>query len=211
MTTLLRTYNAAIKEVSEQSNKSVSELAERRRRWANANKFTSNGTRASRSCSIIDRSTATATFQQAKASSDMGRPSANSLQGWFARARSHRSAQQHRLQVVTEKAQVPWETRFDELVQYKAKHGDCDVPTKQGKLGTWVGTQRGAYRDDTLAQDRIDRLNSIGFKWTRMKDAARTEAGRLDSTSSSNTRQSTATATFPRRRGQLGRVGTHTA
>ena len=64
---------------------------------------------------------------------------------------------------------VPWETRFDELVQYKAKHGDCDVPTKQGKLGCWVCTQRGAYREDKLVQDRIDRLNSIGFKWD-MKD-----------------------------------------
>ena len=65
---------------------------------------------------------------------------------------------------------VPWETRFDELVQYKAKHGDCDVPTKQGKLGTWVGTQRGAYRDDKLEQGCIDRLNSIGFKWRVVKE-----------------------------------------
>ncbi|EJK50105.1 hypothetical protein THAOC_30961, partial [Thalassiosira oceanica] len=61
---------------------------------------------------------------------------------------------------------VPWETRFNELVQYKAKHGDCNVPRSQGKLGTWVSTQRSAYTAGSLAQDRIDRLNSIGFKWT---------------------------------------------
>ncbi|EJK71270.1 hypothetical protein THAOC_07311, partial [Thalassiosira oceanica] len=33
---------------------------------------------------------------------------------------------------------MPWETRYDELVQYKAKHGDCNVPwDHQGKLGVW--------------------------------------------------------------------------
>ena len=27
------------------------------------------------------------------------------------------------------------ETRFNELVKYKAEHADCDVPQRQGKLG----------------------------------------------------------------------------
>ena len=62
---------------------------------------------------------------------------------------------------------VPWETRFKELVRYKAEHGDCDVPAvRQGKLGIWVRTQRAAYMAGSLAQDRIDPLNSIGFDWT---------------------------------------------
>ena len=61
---------------------------------------------------------------------------------------------------------VPWETRFDELVEYKAKHGDCNVPQRQGKLGTWVRAQRQQYKKGKLSQDRIDRLNSIGFDWT---------------------------------------------
>ena len=60
---------------------------------------------------------------------------------------------------------VPWETRFGELVRYKAEHGDCNVPQKQGKLGTWVRNQRQAYTTGSLAQDRIDRLSKIGFKW----------------------------------------------
>ena len=60
---------------------------------------------------------------------------------------------------------VPWDTRFDELVRYKTKLGDCNVPASQGKLGTWVVTQRMFYKADTLAQVRIDRLNGIGFKW----------------------------------------------
>ena len=61
---------------------------------------------------------------------------------------------------------VPWETRFDELVQYKAEHGDCNVPQSRGKLGTWVSKQRQQYNNDKLSQDRIDRLNGIGFNWT---------------------------------------------
>ena len=67
-------------------------------------------------------------------------------------------------------SEVPWETRFNELVQYEAKHGDCNVPKKQGTLGTWVRSQRAAYKAGSLAQDRIDRLSSIDFKWA-LKEA----------------------------------------
>ena len=89
------------------------------------------------------------------------------MQGWFARARTYRSTQRYRLQVVAHRKgpEVPWETRFKELVQYKAKHGDCNVLVKQGQLGNWVRKQRVAYKAGSLAQDRIDRLSSIGFLW----------------------------------------------
>ena len=59
-----------------------------------------------------------------------------------------------------------WETRFNELVQYKAKHGDCNSSAEQGQLGKWVDTQRTNYKKGNLSQDRIDRLNGIGFEWT---------------------------------------------
>ena len=61
-----------------------------------------------------------------------------------------------------------WETQFNDLLEYKAKHGDCDVPRRrQGKLGPWVSFQRRLYLADSLAQDRIDRLDSISFSWSR--------------------------------------------
>ena len=69
--------------------------------------------------------------------------------------------------------EVPWETRFNELVKYKAKHGDSDVPQRQGQLGTWVHTQRDVYKAGSLAQDRIDRLDSIDFEWA-LKEAVST-------------------------------------
>ena len=66
-----------------------------------------------------------------------------------------------------------WDVRFRELKQYRARHGDCNVNTqKQGKLGSWVKTQRAAYKADKLARDRIDRLNSIGFDWAPRKPIA---------------------------------------
>ena len=68
---------------------------------------------------------------------------------------------------------MPWETRFNELVQYKAKHGDCNVPRSQGQLGKWVNNQRTIYKKGKLSQDRIDRLNGIGFDWTPPRGGSR--------------------------------------
>ena len=68
---------------------------------------------------------------------------------------------------------VPWEARFNELVQYKANHGDCNIPAKQGQLGKWVDTQRTNYKKDKLSQDRFDRLNGIGFGWALPRGGSR--------------------------------------
>ena len=66
---------------------------------------------------------------------------------------------------------TPWDIRFafGELEQYKAKHGDCNVPRRQEKPGTWVHDQRSRYERGELSQDRIDRLENIGFHWAPQK------------------------------------------
>lgn len=68
-----------------------------------------------------------------------------------------------------------WECRFEELVDYKRLHGDCNVPQawpENRQLGRWVMKQRCQY---TLRQkgercqitdERIQRLNDLGFSWT---------------------------------------------
>lgn len=63
-----------------------------------------------------------------------------------------------------------WDVRFHELVQYKDKHGDTLVPQRDdkiGALGNWVVAQRYHYkkRNKRLTEDRIAKLNSIGFVW----------------------------------------------
>ena len=68
---------------------------------------------------------------------------------------------------------APWETRFKELVQYNAVHGDCNVPRSQGQLARWVNNQRTTYKKGKLSQDRITRLNGIGFDWTSPRGGSR--------------------------------------
>jgi hypothetical protein len=59
-----------------------------------------------------------------------------------------------------------WETLFGELLAYKAEHGDTNVPVnwKTG-LGQWVSHQRSDKNDGSLLEDRIRRLDEIGFEW----------------------------------------------
>ena len=101
---------------------------------------------------------------------------------------------------------VPWETRFDELVQYKAKHGDCNVPDKQGKLGTWVGTQRKAYKANSLAHGRIDRLSSIGFSWVMARGVRVRAKGNWETRFEELVRYKTehGDSDAPRKEGKLG-------
>ena len=67
-----------------------------------------------------------------------------------------------------------WDERFGELEAYKEEHGDCNVPRtwdENESLGQWVIKQRifkrqldaGGKRE--ITQERIDRLEGIGFEW----------------------------------------------
>ena len=70
-----------------------------------------------------------------------------------------------------------WDTKFNELVAYKDAHGgSCNVPTRgyaeNPQLGTWVSNQRTQYKKfqqdpstSHMTQERIERLESIGFEW----------------------------------------------
>ena len=68
-----------------------------------------------------------------------------------------------------------WKSNFQKLVQYKELNGHCRVPQRYTiddvNLGTWVSTQRQNYgkflagKYSPMTQERIDRLNSIGFDW----------------------------------------------
>ena len=55
------------------------------------------------------------------------------------------------------------------LQTYQQEHnGSCNVPggyPLDPQLGTWVSTQRTAYRKGLLTKERFDRLEEIGFQW----------------------------------------------
>lgn len=55
-----------------------------------------------------------------------------------------------------------WEQQFLELVRFKAENGHSDVPRKH-PLGQWVSNQRQRNRIGSLAKERVERLNKIGF------------------------------------------------
>jgi len=69
-----------------------------------------------------------------------------------------------------------FETRCRELIAFKEEFGHCDVPTKytaNRTLGTWCNHVRTAYKSiqkgvkptANLTQDRMARLEEIGFNW----------------------------------------------
>eukprot|EP00529_Nitzschia_sp_RCC80_P008070 CAMPEP_0113486452 /NCGR_PEP_ID=MMETSP0014_2-20120614/25004_1 /TAXON_ID=2857 /ORGANISM="Nitzschia sp." /LENGTH=1315 /DNA_ID=CAMNT_0000380125 /DNA_START=307 /DNA_END=4254 /DNA_ORIENTATION=+ /assembly_acc=CAM_ASM_000159 len=74
-----------------------------------------------------------------------------------------------------------WQKHYDELKEYKKKHGHCNVPSRYAenrRLGIWVSAQRAAYKANPKAtesgggraapftQERIDLLNEIGFSFS---------------------------------------------
>jgi hypothetical protein len=67
-----------------------------------------------------------------------------------------------------------WEHRYQELLEYKAKHNDCKVPQhyKENRaLGKWVAKQREQFKllkkgqHSFLTPYRLEKLNNIGFVW----------------------------------------------
>ncbi len=61
-----------------------------------------------------------------------------------------------------------WERRFQELLKYKERFGDCQVPVRwkdNAPLGHWVEIQRAWHRQGKVRADRVKRLEEIGFQW----------------------------------------------
>ena len=66
--------------------------------------------------------------------------------------------------------QLKWEEAYELAKVYYDEKGDLLVPqgyiSEDGfKLGTWITTQRQAYKKSNLAQEQIELLESIGMKW----------------------------------------------
>lgn len=69
-----------------------------------------------------------------------------------------------------------WLERFNDLIEFKEKHGHCRVPqsyTPNSTLGNWVHNQRRLYRKvktgeivkSILTEERIEMMNNMGFEW----------------------------------------------
>jgi hypothetical protein len=89
----------------------------------------------------------------------------NQNKGKLPAARTERLAE---LGFVVDPHDVSWQSMFDELRQYKATHGDCNVPqswSHNRRLALWVTAQRTKNRNGTLASTRKVQLDALGFDW----------------------------------------------
>ena len=65
---------------------------------------------------------------------------------------------------IWDKKKVYWEEKFKLLKEYI--HKNNSIPSQSDpQLGTWCITQRESFFNKTLEQDKIDKLNEIGFIW----------------------------------------------
>jgi hypothetical protein len=59
-----------------------------------------------------------------------------------------------------------WEAHFEVLRSYAERYGHTRVPAGYDSgLQQWVSNQRKAFRQRTIAKERIERLDAIGFEW----------------------------------------------
>ena len=72
-----------------------------------------------------------------------------------------------------------WNERFEELKEYKAEHGHCNVPYRNESnkaLGIWVYRQRHQYKKmlegshSHMTRERMTMLENIGFEWKLKKN-----------------------------------------
>jgi helicase associated protein len=61
-----------------------------------------------------------------------------------------------------------WDKMFSSLLDYKSRHGDCNVPQRWSEnqsLANWVNNQRQFKRKGTLSNVRVKKLEEVGFVW----------------------------------------------
>jgi len=77
---------------------------------------------------------------------------------------------------------VPWEVRYEQLLDYKARNGDCIVPIgykHNVQLANWVSTQRQEYklwkkhRQCRITTERVNLLMGVGFSFVPPRGGAR--------------------------------------
>ena len=89
------------------------------------------------------------------------------------RLRADRVRHLESLDVVWEVQQSRWENMFAALADYRQRHGDCNVPMgwpENPALATWVKGVRAAQKRGELDDQRLQRLEAIGFAWERVGD-----------------------------------------
>ena len=77
---------------------------------------------------------------------------------------------------IWDKFEEAWERGYQETLKYKQEFGNANTPatykTPDGfNLGWWQGTQKGYYNNRKLNNEKIKRLEDIGFIWNPLDKA----------------------------------------
>ena len=71
-----------------------------------------------------------------------------------------------------------WDTRFQQLVEFKNRHGHCNILWSTDRpLALWASRQRSARRVGKLEAGCVRRLEEIGFPWGSTRTSRRYERG----------------------------------
>jgi hypothetical protein len=76
-----------------------------------------------------------------------------------------------------------WEQMFDALRKFHSDNRHCRVPSKwpeNPKLASWVATQRARKAESKLSEDRIARLDALGFAWRVYSTGAQPQSEALE-------------------------------
>ena len=96
------------------------------------------------------------------------------LQNGQRQARQHTLSRMKRLEEIgidfgeMKGHEICWDDNYAALQQYKAQHGDCNIPSQSAEhpiLAVWVRGQRVQMKAGTLTAQQIDRLTNLGFIW----------------------------------------------
>lgn len=72
-------------------------------------------------------------------------------------------------EVTNVRPNVEWQAMFDTLVRFKQQYGHCNVPRdfpESPELSSWTERQRLVCEIGKLSQERQQRLETLGFKWS---------------------------------------------
>ena len=70
--------------------------------------------------------------------------------------------------------EAKWDEMFASLHVFKEAHGHCNVPqgySANALLANWVGVQRNTYKENKISQERISKLEALGFDWDPINTA----------------------------------------
>ncbi len=69
-----------------------------------------------------------------------------------------------------ERHDAPWEEHFAKLKRFRDQHRHCNVLLSENRrLASWVYVQRQARIKGRLSEERVRRLDSLGFEWKPKK------------------------------------------